>query len=105
MKVAQFLNSHDQVEVVSYPGLESHQGHNIAKSIMKLVDCAEENGEEINRYGYLLIFNVKGGHQAARDLLDQLKIIWTATDLGRVKTVATIPTISTHRQQGDKGGS
>ncbi|MGE7184454.1 aminotransferase class I/II-fold pyridoxal phosphate-dependent enzyme [Peribacillus sp. NPDC006672] len=103
MKVAEFLNSLDQVEGVSYPGLESHPGHSLAKSLMKLADSVDENGEEINRYGYLLSFNVKGGHQAARDLLDQFKIIWTATDLGRVKSVATIPTISTHRQQGDEG--
>jgi cystathionine beta-lyase/cystathionine gamma-synthase len=30
-------------------------------------------------------------------------MIWRATDLGRIKSVATIPTISTHQQQGKKG--
>lgn len=30
-------------------------------------------------------------------------MIWRATDLGRIKSVATIPAISTHQQQGDEG--
>lgn len=36
--------------------------------------------------------------QAARRVFDCLKMIWRATDLGRVKSVATIPMISTHQQ-------
>jgi cystathionine beta-lyase/cystathionine gamma-synthase len=32
-----------------------------------------------------------------------LQRIWRATDLGRIKSVATIPAISTHQQQGDEG--
>ena len=35
--------------------------------------------------------------------LDELQQIWRATDLGRVKSVATIPSISTHQQQGEEG--
>jgi cystathionine beta-lyase/cystathionine gamma-synthase len=48
-------------------------------------------------------FNVKGGAQAARDVFDKFNMIYRATDLGRVKTIATIPAISTHQQQGDEG--
>lgn len=36
--------------------------------------------------------------QAARRVFDRLQMIWRATDLGRVKSVATIPMISTHQQ-------
>ena len=44
-----------------------------------------------------------GGAQAARDVFDRFDMIWRATDLGRIKSVATIPAISTHQQQGEEG--
>ncbi|MCG8640426.1 MAG: PLP-dependent transferase, partial [Desulfobacterales bacterium] len=40
---------------------------------------------------------------AARKVFDNLQRIWRATDLGRIKSVATIPAISTHQQQGEEG--
>jgi cystathionine beta-lyase/cystathionine gamma-synthase len=46
---------------------------------------------------------IAGGPQAARRVLDRLQMIYRATDLGRVKSIATIPAISTHQQQGDEG--
>ena len=48
-------------------------------------------------------FNVKGGAEAAHRVFDRLQRIWRATDLGRIKSVATIPAISTHQQQGEEG--
>jgi cystathionine beta-lyase/cystathionine gamma-synthase len=48
-------------------------------------------------------FCVRGGHAAARAAFDALQRIWRATDLGRIKSVATIPAISTHQQQGAAG--
>ena len=60
-------------------------------------------GTDVNRFGHLLGFEVKGGAQAARNVFDRFKMIWRATDLGRIKSVATIPAISTHQQQGDEG--
>jgi cystathionine beta-lyase/cystathionine gamma-synthase len=50
-----------------------------------------------------LSFTVKEGPTAARRMFDQLQMIWRATDLGRIKSVATIPAISTHQQQGEEG--
>ena len=97
MKVATFLEGHPCVERVHYPGLSSHPQHEIAKKYMRLVDSSE------NRFGHLLSFEVKGGHAAARKVLDRLSIIFNATDLGRIKSVAVIPTISTHQQQGEEG--
>ena len=49
------------------------------------------------------------GHQlpqrgvGRRRVFDQLKLIWRAADLGRIKSLATIPAISTHQQQGAAG--
>lgn len=103
MKVAQYLESHDIVDRVAYPGLESMPGHDVATRNMWLVDGADDYGTEVNRYGHLLSFEVKGGAEAARKVFDEFKMIWRATDLGRIKSVATIPAISTHQQQGDEG--
>ncbi|TKH07522.1 hypothetical protein FC682_00300 [Peribacillus simplex] len=103
MKVAEFLNQHSNVEAVGYPGLPSSKGHETAKKYMWLVDGEEDYGKSVNRFGYLMSFNVKGGVQAARDVFDKFNMIYRATDLGRMKSVATIPAISTHQQQGEEG--
>jgi cystathionine beta-lyase/cystathionine gamma-synthase len=48
-------------------------------------------------------FYVAGGIENTRIVFDALQRIWRATDLGRIKSVATIPAISTHQQQGEEG--
>lgn len=103
MTVAEYLDQHPKVERVDYLGLPNHPLHDLAKKYMILVDSEYDYGEPVNRYGYLMSFRVKGGRDAARKVFDNLKIIWRATDLGRIKTVATIPAISTHSQQGEEG--
>jgi O-acetylhomoserine/O-acetylserine sulfhydrylase-like pyridoxal-dependent enzyme len=103
MQVAQYLESHDHIDRVAYPGVESMPGHDVAARMMWLVDGADDYGTEVNRYGHLVSFEVKGGAEAARKVFDRFEMIWRATDLGRIKSVATIPAISTHQQQGDEG--
>ena len=68
-----------------------------------LVAGDEEAGQPVNRYGNLLGFTVRGGLAAARRVFDRFQLIWRATDLGRIKSLATIPAISTHQQQGEVG--
>ncbi len=94
MEVARFLERHQAVDAVTYPGLETTPSHAVAKRHMQLVDTQEA------RYGSMLSFEVAGGPQAAREVFDRFRMIWRATDLGRSKTVAVIPAISTHQQQG-----
>jgi cystathionine beta-lyase/cystathionine gamma-synthase len=57
----------------------------------------------VNRYGHLMSFTVDGGVENTRTFFDGLQRSWRATDLGRIKSVATIPAISTHQQQGTLG--
>jgi O-acetylhomoserine/O-acetylserine sulfhydrylase-like pyridoxal-dependent enzyme len=102
MAVARFLEAHPKVECVQYPGLPSFAGHEIARRDLWLAD-GDEDGRPVNRYGSLLAFDVVGGQPAARRVFDALGLIWRATDLGRIKSVATIPAISTHQQQGEEG--
>ncbi len=105
MKVAQFLQTHPQIESVAYLGLPDHPLHELASKYMWLVDAEHDDtyGKPVNRYGHLMSFCVKGGAEGARAFFDGLKRIWRATDLGRIKSVATIPAISTHQQQGEEG--
>jgi O-acetylhomoserine/O-acetylserine sulfhydrylase-like pyridoxal-dependent enzyme len=105
MKVAEFLNNHKHIERVDYLGLKDHPLHDIAKQYMYLVDSEhdEQYGKKVNRYGHLMSFCVKGTAQQTRDVFDEFQRIWRATDLGRIKSVATIPSISTHQQQGEEG--
>ena len=105
MKVAQYLEQHKHVDRVNYLGLPSHPLHTIAKKYLYLVDAEidELYGEPVNRYGHLMSFEVKGGAENCRRVFDAFTRIWRATDLGRIKSVATIPAISTHSQQGEEG--
>ncbi|GGF99757.1 MULTISPECIES: trans-sulfuration enzyme family protein [Cysteiniphilum] len=99
LTVANFLNDHKMVEKVIYPGLKNHPQHDLARSYFTLVDA----DKHVNRYGHLLSFLVKGDLEKTKSLLSRLQMIFRATDLGRIKSVATIPAISTHQQQGESG--
>ena len=104
-KIAEYLSGHPGVESVQYLGLPGHPLHELAKRYMWLVDAEHDDqyNRPVNRYGHLLSFCVKGGVEKTRKVFDGLQRIWRATDLGRIKSVATIPAISTHQQQGEAG--
>ncbi len=74
MKVARFLDDHPMVERVLYPGLETHPGHDIAKKQMR-------------GFGAMMSFDVKGGFEAGKMLMDQVKMISLATSLGNVDSL------------------
>ena len=73
----------------------------VRRELKQLVDSEALPGGPFNRYGHLLSFEVRGGVAAARRAYDRLQLIWRAADLGRIKSLATIPAISTHQKQGE----
>ena len=97
MTVARFLAAHPKVEQVDYLGLPSHPLHDLASRYMAMVDS------KAPAFGHLMSFNVRGTAADTRRFFDALQRIFRATDLGRIKSVATIPGISTHQQQGEEG--
>jgi len=103
MNVASHLQQHRKVESVQYLGLPDHPQHALASRYMWLVDAEHDElyNRPVNRYGHLMSFCIKGGADKTRTFFDSLQRIWRATDLGRIKSVATIPAISTHQQQGE----
>lgn len=105
MAVAKYLENHKHIQQVDYLGLESHPLHKLASEYLWLVDAEHDElyKKPVNRYGHLMSFHVKGDAKQTRDVFDAFQRIWRATDLGRIKSVATIPAISTHSQQGEEG--
>lgn len=73
--VATYLNKHDQVDHVFYPGLESHEAHALAKSQMQ------------NGFGPLLSLTVKGDRQRALEVVGKMKLFKRATSLGGVESL------------------
>ncbi|MDM5334382.1 cystathionine gamma-synthase family protein [Ureibacillus composti] len=73
LAIAQFLEQEELVEAVYYPGLETHNNHDIAKKQMK-------------GFGGMLSFAVKGGMDAVRILLPNLQYANRAANLGAVET-------------------
>lgn len=74
MKIAEFLDQHPMVDKVLYPGLPSHPTHETAKKQMKL-------------FGGMMSFDVKGGFEAGKMLMDSVKLISLATSLGNVDSL------------------
>jgi len=105
LTIARFLENHKDVEKVEYLGLETHPLHKLASDYMILADSEydEQYRKKVNRYGHLMSFCIKGNAKQTRNVFDAFTRIWRATDLGRIKSVATIPAISTHSQQGEEG--
>lgn len=101
-RVADFLSHHPRVYQVDFLGHPQFPFHKLAKKYMKLVDSDDGTGKEVNRYGHLMSFRVDGPPANARTVFDRLRIIYRAGDLGRIKSIATIPAISTHLQQGEE---
>lgn len=81
--VAEFLESHPRVTKVYYPGLESYEGHSVAKKQMK-------------RFGGMIPFEIEGGVQAAKKLLNALDLITLAVSLGDAETLIQHPASMTH---------
>jgi cystathionine gamma-synthase len=74
LKLATFLSEHPQVEVVNYPGLKQHPGYEIAASQMQL-------------FGGMLSFQVKGGKEKAFAVAGKVKVFTRATSLGGVESL------------------
>ncbi|TVQ04163.1 MAG: cystathionine gamma-synthase family protein [Balneolaceae bacterium] len=83
MQIAKFLDSHSKVDKVFYPGLESHRGHEIAKKQMR-------------GFGGILSFELKGGYDAVKTVLHNLKLVHLAASLGSVSTLAGTPRTTSH---------
>ena len=83
MKVAQFLASHPKVVKATYPGLESHPQHALARKQMK-------------GFGGMVTFDIKGGLESARKFLKTVKIFACAESLGGVESLIEHPAIMTH---------
>jgi len=101
-RISEFLEQHPRVYQVDYLGLPSSPLYDLAKRYMKLVDSDDGQGNEFNRYGHLMCFRVDGPPENARKVFDNLKLIFRAGDLGRIKSMATLPALSTHLQPGEE---
>lgn len=83
MIVAKFLESHPQVEKVYYPGLESHPTHEIAKKQMH------------GGFGGMMSADIKGGIEAGKIMMDNVKVFSLATSLGNIDSlIQHSPTMS-----------
>jgi cystathionine beta-lyase/cystathionine gamma-synthase len=83
LKLAQYLETHPQINFVYYPLLASHPDNALAKKVL-------------NNGGGMIALEVKGGDQAALKLLDKLSIPKQATSLGGVESLVSLPYNTSH---------
>lgn len=72
--LAEWLQQHDEVEEVLYPGLPGHPGHEVA-------------ARQMTGFGGVLSFTLGGGMARVREVLPRLRLAWLAPSLGQVDTV------------------
>jgi cystathionine gamma-synthase len=83
-KIADFLQSHDQVKDVMYPGLTCHPSHHVASKQMK------------GLYGGVVSFSVHGGEKHALDVCRRTRLFMIAESLGAVESLISHPAKMTH---------
>ncbi len=88
MAVARYLEGHDKIAAVAYPGLESHPMHEVAKA-------------QMSGFGGMLAFEMSGGEPAVRQLLPQLDHAYLAANLGQVETIVGPPSTTSHVELSD----
>lgn len=86
LKVAKWLEKHEEVIWVNYAGLESSPYNEVAKKYLK------------NGFGGVLSFKVKGGRERADKLVDSLNLISHLANVGDAKTLIIHPSSTTHEQ-------
>lgn len=83
MQVARWLEAHPKVDHVSYVGLESHPQHELVK-------------RQMSGFGSMISFELKGGFEAGRRLMDSVRLALLAVSLGGVETLIEHPASMTH---------
>lgn len=83
MQVATFLESHTKIERVLYPGLPSHPQHAVAKA-------------QMSGFSGMITFELTGGTEAGKQLMNHVKLCGLAESLGSVETMITHPASMTH---------
>jgi len=86
LAVAQFLRQHPKVKWVNYAGLSDHPDHALVQRLMG------------GRASGLLTFGVEGGRAAGERFLDALQLFTRLVNIGDVRSLATHPASTTHRQ-------
>lgn len=81
--MAEFLENHKGVERVYYPGLQSHPQHQLAR-------------KQMSGNGGMIAFELKGGFEAGRTLMDSVRLCHLAVSLGETSTLVEHPASMTH---------
>ncbi len=89
LELAQWLQKHDKIASVNYPGLESSDYHFLAKKYLK------------NGFGGVLSFEVKGGRAEAEKFVNALQLVSHLANVGDAKTLIIHPASTTHQQLSD----
>ena len=83
-KIAEFLGQHPKVERVNYPGLPKHPGHEVAAKQMKA-------------FGAMISFEVKGGYESGKKVMDRVKVFARAASLGDTRSLIVHSASTSHR--------
>jgi O-acetylhomoserine/O-acetylserine sulfhydrylase len=90
LELARWLEQHDQVEYVRYPGLESSPYHELAKKYLR------------NGFGGVLSFKIKGDTALGNKFIDSLQLISHLANVGDAKSLIIQPAATTHQQLNEK---
>lgn len=90
LKVAEYLEGHEKVAWVNYPGLKSSRYYELAKKYMPDGSCG------------VISFGLKGGRSAASAMMDHLQLAAIVTHVADARTCVLHPASHTHRQMNEE---
>jgi len=90
LKLAEFLDSHEKVSWVKYPGLKNNPYHNLAKKYLN------------NGFGAVFTFGIKGGDEAGLKIVDSCKLFSHVANVGDSRSLIIHPSSTTHSQLSDE---
>ncbi|RJS62254.1 O-acetylhomoserine aminocarboxypropyltransferase/cysteine synthase family protein [Bacillus sp. PK3_68] len=86
LAIVDYLKNHPAVDWVSHPSLEDHPSHELAKKYLA------------NTFGSIVVFGIKGGREAGKKVIDNIKLWSHVANVGDGKSLIIHPASTTHQQ-------
>ncbi len=90
-RLAEWLQRHPRVAWVAYPGLGTHAFHDLARKYLRA-----------GHFGSVVVFGIKGGIEAGRTFVNNVKLASLLANVGDAKTLVIHPASTTHQQLSDE---
>jgi len=106
LTVAEHLRDHPEVSWVTYPGLEDHETHDLAKQYLgggEVSDASQPSTDSsVGGFGGVVTFGLDGGYEASKQFCEETDLAQFLANIGDAKTLVIHPASTTHAQLSEE---